>query len=296
MGLLKQGQTASSASPKPAPPAARAAAVGVAADRLPHSHGAVGAVVLNYKDIEQEAVSLLAQVRRRAGQLLAAAEQEARVIGEEIRAAAQAEGYAAGHADGLAKGSEVGRTEAREQLAADISTACNEMRNIAAHFEAEESRLRAGLLQDTVKLAVAVAERVCHARIAVDEGMIAANVRAALALVTDGSDVLLSVSPETMGIVTRELPQICRDIGGLGHVNLSGDDSLARGDCTLQTRGGWVDGRIAQQLKRVEEALLGQTAGRQQVGEPVAAADSVLAEPVSTAATQDVPPSPSVAA
>lgn len=154
-------------------------------------------------------------------------------IAQEAREAGLREGFA--------------RSEQQMQMRVD-----QERQGIARaveEFMREKQRYFAGLEKEVVRLSLAIAERVLHREAAMDPTLLAGAARVALEQVNDGSDAVLRVSPDEVSVWTRTLAAEGRA------VTVSGDASLQRGECLLETATGTVEFGVRAQLQEIERGF-----------------------------------------
>ncbi|MFH0910032.1 MAG: FliH/SctL family protein [Planctomycetota bacterium] len=238
-------------------------------------------VPFQFDDIQALARQLLARANEQAQRVLGAARQEAK----EIESAAQKEGRDHGYREGFAQGEAEGRAEgeraAREEIMSQTQTLASTLEALLSELSEERLELRNGAEIDLVALALAVARRVVKRAIRLDGAVVLENVRAAIDLTVDRRDVTLRVNPADLAAVEAHLPELHRAFHDLARVSLQADEDVERGGVRSSTREGEVDLRIAEQIRAIERALLGDEEGEDVAG-PFGGAG-----PVATAAGAD---------
>ena len=111
---------------------------------------------------------------------------------------------------------------------------------------------------EVVQLALAVARKILQREANLDPTLLAALVRIALDRMKAGSAVKLRLPPEEVSL-WRDCPTFA---GGRYQCEFVGDDTLAKGDCLLETDLGAGDFGLETQLKEVEQGLLDLLAQR----------------------------------
>ncbi|MDB5173872.1 MAG: Flagellar assembly protein FliH [Phycisphaerales bacterium] len=226
MGLIKSSQVPASASP------------------------------FSMRDIENQARSILLQARQQAGQLLAAAQAE----GDQLKEAARAEGDAQGQREGLARGLEQGKKaghqQALEEYRAEFQQGVAALTRAAGAIDAQRNELEATALQDVVRLAIAVAQRVTKRQGLIDPQALVANLEEAMKLVMQHSDLRIAIHPTQRKTLDAALPQLKLAWPGLKHVEIIDDAALSPGGCRIFTRQGQIDADLGVQLDRVVCDLL----------------------------------------
>ena len=214
------------------------------------------AVVLDLADIARQARDLIADAAAKAERLVAEGEIERdRLIGtaaqEGIRRGHE-EGFAAGYAEGARRGEAAARAEHAERLAT-ISAAWE---RALGSFEAAREDMLLHARTDALALAIAVAERVTKRVAACDPGVAAAQMEAALRLITHPSRVVVAVCPDDLDHAKAELERLRGLVDAARHSEIVADASLSRGSVRVRSGRGVIDATIEAQLERVAAALL----------------------------------------
>ena len=148
-----------------------------------------GAQVFSFADFEQQAEQIVEQARRQARQMLQAAEQQAAQQSQQGKQAGYEEGWAAGRAAGLKQVREetyaVALQEAREQVVSLVSA----LTGLRAEFEQNLRSLLAQAETGLIRLALAIAQRVCKLAVGESCAVARANARALLDMVRHAGDI-----------------------------------------------------------------------------------------------------------
>ncbi len=168
-----------------------------------------------------------------------------------------AEGYergrTEGHAEGLAQGKAEAGAEYREKLAEVDSSWAAAM----AEFLARRESLLIESRREVIELAIAIAERVVHLAIEIDETAIEDQLREVLSLVAAPATLIVRIHPDDEELVREVLPKLrAQFVGGI-HVRLQTDSTVSRGSCAVRTLGGSsIDATVETQLDRIVRDLL----------------------------------------
>ena len=140
----------------------------------------------------------------------------------------------------------------RMACAAEMTTRVDEERaraaRLGAEFASDRERYFAGVEEQVVKLALAVAKRILLREVEVDRMWLRATVRAALTRVSDGSRTVLRVHPgEALDWVEV----------GLADVDVVGDELVPKGECVVETSVGRVELGVRPQMDEMELAFAG---------------------------------------
>ena len=223
---------------------------------LKHNPSAApGPVVLDLTDLGRQAERLREQVRAEGEAILEAARAEAAGLGAAAEAAAREAGFAEGRAEGFAAGEDAGREEARAAEAETLAAAAKLWEEAAAGV----ATTREGLAQEaesaTLKLAVALAEKVVarhldtHPEAAVDA------LRDALTHVLEPVAATARVHPDDLAAAEHATPGLAG--AGGGAVRVVADEAVPRGGCVVEHGAGEIDARVETKLQRLAGLLLG---------------------------------------
>ncbi len=211
------------------------------------------AVVLDLSDLARQGEALLVRARAQAEAIVAEAHRER----ERLIAGAAETGRAAGHAEGMALGQREGREAALEADAQEISRLVGVWEEAAARFEGQRDQLLAELRMDGVRLALAIASRIVHRVVEIDNEVAARALESALEVVAANTRAVVAVHPDDRSNVEGLLGGILRRFGRAGHVEMMDDPGVTRGGCVVRSSRGSVDACVETQLARIAEALLG---------------------------------------
>jgi flagellar assembly protein FliH len=155
------------------------------------------------------------------------------------------------------RGLQDGARAERERWTAEAARLREVLTSAAAALEARRAELLAGVEQDLVSLAVAIAGKIVRAEIEAGRPVAPAAVRRALELVGGRREVKILLNPGDVERVERCLPDLRRDLADLGRVTLEAADRVAPGGCVVVTAEGSVDAEVAVQLEEIERGLRG---------------------------------------
>jgi len=123
----------------------------------------------------------------------------------------------------------------------------------------ELTELRAQMIHHTehqmVQLALAVARRIVHREITLDQDLLIAMARVALDRLSDSATVTVRLSPDdhqaTVGAAQRSWAGT--------NVTVVGDARVQRGGCRIESDFGTLDAGVDAQIHELGRALLGET-------------------------------------
>jgi flagellar assembly protein FliH len=157
------------------------------------------------------------------------------------------------------EGFQEGEHEGRRAMRVDLDTEMNvlvvrereRMVNAVAEFRGARDRYFAGVEQEVVKLALAIAARVLHREAQMDPLLLAGVVRVALEKMADRSGVVLRVGVSDveawermlLAMQPHERPSVVED------------SRLKCGECVLETTMGTVELGVQVQLEEIEKGF-----------------------------------------
>jgi flagellar assembly protein FliH len=167
----------------------------------------------------------------------------------EGRAEGHTEGRAEGHAEGLNEGLKIGD----ETAAARIEEMTGHYAAALEEVAALKDMLRTQAEEEIVRLALAIANKIVHREIHVDQTIIHTLVRVALERVAGKSVAVVRLSPPDYEYMMRKREDLMRAEGR--EINFESDGALTQGSCIIQTETGDIDARIEEEFREVENAF-----------------------------------------
>lgn len=194
--------------------------------------------------------------RRRAHQIVRAAEREAQELVAAGRAQAE-ERAQAGYREGLLQGRAEGLLEAREELrglAAALAQGVAQARDL-------ETDLRGAATTAVVSLATALAERIVRGIAVAEPEMIVRVVQAALAALPAPGEITVRVHPTQHATLQRNRDDLLAapdPSEGVGVLRCLADPAITPGGCRVETPGCLVDATVEGQLEEACRRLRGE--------------------------------------
>jgi flagellar assembly protein FliH len=178
------------------------------------------------------------------------AEQQARL------AALEREAFAKGYQQGERAGAEAAAQRGEAIL-----------RRLAQTIE-ELTTLRAEMIHQTerqmVQLALAIARRIVHREVSLNQDLLIAMARVALDRLGDSAQVTVKLNPEEFAATGAAR---VAQLGSSAHVTVVSDSRVPRGGCRVESALGTMDAGVDAQLQEIAYALLGSD---ETVASPVA--------------------------
>lgn len=153
------------------------------------------------------------------------------------------EGYAAGHAQGVEEG--------RAALAGAVAA----LQQAAAELTARRDALCDVVEPAAVSLALAGAEQVVGAALAVQPDLVLQTTRGALRRLVERDRVTVLVSPDDFDRVKAHAPHLVEELGGISSLDVQVERRIATGGVIVQTPEGDVDARLDTRFARLGEVV-----------------------------------------
>jgi flagellar assembly protein FliH len=212
--------------------------------------GSARPIVFNFDDLTEQATRYLTDIKRQGDSLLERAHACANDIREEARQAGYDEGrrQAADHVEQEIE--RRAREVAEAHLLPSLTKAVEQLADSrAAWLRSWET--------GSVRLALAIAERLIRRKIAANPEVSRELVADALELFAGATRITLRMNPEDLQTLGNRLDDLFNAPGGAAPIQVVADAEIASGDCVVQTAEGTVDARLEARLRRIEEELLG---------------------------------------
>lgn len=188
---------------------------------------------------EAKATKLITEAKMQAEAILAKAESELKRQQE----VGYATGWEHGHAEGLAKGQATWQAKQ------------SELELLQKKLVEQDANWLEEVSQETVELALAVAERVIACKLRHDDVVLQAALRQVLGAAKGCREALLTVSREDFPALWERRAEWKSLLPGVKEFALQSDPSLASGDLVLQTNQGALDARLDTVLEQVAAQL-----------------------------------------
>lgn len=216
----------------------------------------LGRQAFNLSDIAVEAEQIIAEAERRRDEMLSAVDAQIAAKYEKARQ----EGCLSGHEQGLAEGRKAGHEEALVQAGEQFTQRCEQtyesLCGILSGFEQSKDRILWQAEQDTIRLALAIAEKVINKVIAADPGIVAGNLKAVMKLVVHATDVAVTVHPDDLEYLKQMANENEGVFGKYHSITFQSEETLSPGSCCVSTEHGGIDGAIETQIQRIAAQLL----------------------------------------
>jgi len=206
--------------------------------------------------VEVSVTTIIERARHDASRIIASALEESRSAAQEIRESARRDGFEAGFQEGRVAGQTEGSREAREEMSGELAVLLESWSTLLEQWSVVESQRLEEVARLSLKMAVALSERIVHRQVAVNPTVVVDQIQKALELAQSPADLEILVADSDRHRVHKALPGLLERFENTGYVSIRGVEDMAPGGCQLQMRGGEVDASIESQLKRLADAIL----------------------------------------
>jgi flagellar assembly protein FliH len=153
--------------------------------------------------------------------------------------------------EALANGKREGEASARQALGVNVEAEIEKLRQFSKEMMACGPALRKHAEGDLVRLAVAIARRILHREIQVDNDALLGLVKAALGKIDQREIHVIRTHPENVALIQRVLEQ-----GRIQkRIEISGDARLGQGALIIETSRGQLDASVDTHLEEIERGF-----------------------------------------
>jgi flagellar assembly protein FliH len=215
-------------------------------------------IVMDLSDLEHEASQLIARARNEATRIIneakAIAERDALKIREDARILGQAAGLKAGIEEGRVAG-HADSTKQYAQALLELTTRWSQTLDLLHQSMPTHA---ADAKTDLVRLALAIADRVTHQHALLNRQVAQATVEETLKMMGAARTVVLLVHPTEIETLENFLPDLLAKIRAIDSIELTPDDTITPGGCTVRFGSGQIDATIETQIQRIADELLAE--------------------------------------
>lgn len=196
------------------------------------------------EEMEQKAREILDQAKLQAKEIMEQAYQEGFEQGRQ-------KGYQAGYESGHESGLKAGEAEGLQKTEAG----CRQVLELVYCIEMHRRELMLEWEKDVKKLAVAIAEKVIHTQVNLDEETIVQATKAAINALVSPKWINLHVNPRDGELLLKHKKAVSEDISGDIPLKIMKNPELPPGSCSLETDKGILDASINTQILEIKKAL-----------------------------------------
>lgn len=135
-----------------------------------------------------------------------------------------------------------------------LRTVIESLANAATELQSQRDFILEQAQRETIKLGIAIAERLLRRTLSTQPDAVFDLVRATLNWTVGAATVRVRMHPADCDLIEPHLDSLSRDCST--KIELLRDDTLTQGDCVAETAHGIIDGRVGTMLDRIAEELL----------------------------------------
>jgi flagellar assembly protein FliH len=162
-------------------------------------------------------------------------------------ASIEQEAYEKGFVQGEKDGFELGEKKAVKVIE-NIEKLFNEITNLKYDILKQYEK-------EILELIFAVAEKIVHHEVKIDETVVKSAIIEALELAVEKSKVIFNVNPDDYGYVEKLRPELFNRNKEIKSIVVSSNPAVTRGGCFLETPYGNIDATIESMLEKISHCL-----------------------------------------
>lgn len=213
---------------------------------------------VEFADHLRESVVVMERARADAARIIADAEERGRALAKAAEDRGTADGYSKGYARGLVTGKEEALAEGRKEFLERHASLAEAFRAALAAIDQSKLQMELEAGKNLLDFAVSVASQLTFAIGDVHREAACENLRRALSLVTDKTDVTVRCNPkdlESLGVFAESILQSTRSGR---RVHLVEDGSVQPGGCVLRSGKSEIDASLETQVREMVSIFLGK--------------------------------------
>lgn len=207
-----------------------------------------------------EADAVIRAAHSQAERIVTKAEVEAKLELHHAKRSGYDEGFKEGRESGFIEGCEAARAEAIERFQKEQAHVVSAMLRAVEAFDAMKQEVRIAAEHDVLDLAVQIGTKLTYQIGGLDHEAAKANVRRAIDLIGEKTDLTIYVHPEDAEALRTLADTMMTDVERSRSVRIMRDESLARGGCRVSGGGTEIDASLETQLDEAVSLLLGRGA------------------------------------
>lgn len=191
--------------------------------------------------LNPEATRAFQNPEREAEQIVARAREEADALAREA------------YDEGLRRGIEEGERKFLESVAGSAAF----LKSAVLRLEQSHTEFLDEIEPQLVRLAASIASKIIERESTLSVDLVRRTVRAALEKVIDEEQVVLRVNPKDLEALREHRAELMQEFDAIKRIDLVPDPLIDAGGCIAQTPSVRIDARLASQLEKILNDLLG---------------------------------------
>lgn len=204
-------------------------------------------------DTDQKAQEMVSAAGNKSTIIVQTASNEATRIIEDSRIKAQNE-YDTIKQQAYDEGFEQGRADGLKKFQEDAEEGLKALETLAGSSFDMKKNIIDSASRDIVELVVAIADKVCHAKL--NPQMLHQMTLDAIKLLNDKENITIIVSPKLVDNIHKMVPNFKSSIQNLQSVKILEDSSLSADGVIVETPSTRLDSRISSQIGELAQKML----------------------------------------
>lgn len=159
----------------------------------------------------------------------------------------------AAYDEGLRRGIEDGERRFRESIRESVEV----LRSAASRVDESHKEFLDQIEPQLIRLATSIASKIIERESSVSADLVQRTVRAALAKLVDEEQVVVRVNPKDLETLRKYRTELTQEFDSIARIDVVSDETIDAGGCIAQTDSVRIDGRLASQLEKILNELLG---------------------------------------
>lgn len=176
-----------------------------------------------------------------AAEIIARANEEAAAITQ------------AAYDEGLRRGMDDGERRFRESIRESVGV----LKSAASRVDQSHKEFLDHIEPQLIRLATSIASKIIERESSVSQDLVQRTVRNALQKIVDEEHVVVRVNPKDLETLRTYRTELTKEFDSIERIDVVPDDAIDAGGCIAQTDSVRIDGRLASQLEKILNELLG---------------------------------------
>ena len=155
------------------------------------------------------------------------------------------------HREGFLKGKKEGIEIEKRRLSSTLTAFANLIKELSE----SKKRILKDSEEETLDLAISIAEKVIHQEVSTEKGVILSVLRAAVKNILDEDEIKIRLNPRDHACMMEVKPEILRGFDGIRNMAFEEDEAIEQGGAVIETLSGEVDARLGHQLREIRAGL-----------------------------------------
>lgn len=190
---------------------------------------------------------IIADAKKKAEQILARAEEEARDNAQKTADKAEKEGYR--------QGFESGRQQALKEAGEEADEIRNKAREVLRQAEQERTKTLESMEKEIIELSVDIAEKIIAQQLSVDNETVISIAREAIQLAQNTKRVNVFFNPADRNAFENNEEELQRLLPVGASMVLIHDKAISPGSCVIETEHGRIDATLDSRWQAIMESL-----------------------------------------